>query len=158
MDARVESTPEGRRLSGAEQALSASQRDLRLTIDTIPALVWSTGADGSVDFVNQHYLDYVGLASEQLMDWDWTTAIHSDDLSGLTTIWRSLIASGKSGEAEARFRRADGEYRWLLVRANPLHDGNGNIVKWYGLNTDIEDRRRAEVHLMTQILFQQAMR
>jgi PAS domain S-box-containing protein len=97
MDARVESTPEGRRLSGAEQALSASQRDLRLTIDTIPALVWSTNADGSVDFVNQHYLDYVGLASEQLMDWDWTTAIHSDDLSGLTTIWRSLIASGKSG-------------------------------------------------------------
>jgi PAS domain S-box-containing protein len=134
-------------LSGAEQALSASQRDLRLTIDTIPALVWSTGADGSVDFVNQHYLDYVGLPSEQLMDWGWTTAIHPDDLSGLTTIWRSLIASGKSGEAEARFRRADGEYRWLLVRANPLHDGNGNIVKWYGLNTDIEDRRRAELHL-----------
>ena len=90
-------------MSGAEQALSASQRDLRLTIDTIPALVWSTGADGSVDFVNQHYLDYVGLASEQLMDWDWTTAIHSDDLSGLTTIWRSLIASGKSGEGRRGF-------------------------------------------------------
>ena len=63
-------------MSGAEQALSTSQRDLRLTIDTIPALVWSTGADGSVDFVNQHYLDYVGLPSEQLMDWGWTTAIH----------------------------------------------------------------------------------
>lgn len=134
-------------MSGAEQALSASQRDLRLTIDTIPALVWSTGADGSVDFVNQHYLDYVGLPSEQLMERGWTTAIHPDDLSGLAAIWRSLIASGKSGEAEARFRRADGEYRWLLVRVNPLHDDNGNIVKWYGLNTDIEDRRRAEVHL-----------
>jgi PAS domain S-box-containing protein len=134
-------------LSGAEQALSASQRDLRLTIDTIPALVWSTGADGSVDFVNQHYLDYVGLPLEQVRDWGWTAAVHPDDLSGLTAIWRSLIASGRGGEVEARFRRADGEYRWLLVRANPLHDGNGNIVKWYGLNTDIEDRRRAEIHL-----------
>lgn len=128
-------------MSGAEQSLSARQRDLRLTIDTIPALVWSTGADGSVDFVNQHYLDYVGLPSEHLMDGGWTAAVHPDDLSGLTTIWRSLIASGKSGEAEARFRRADGEYRWLLLRANPLHDGNGNIVKWYGLNADMEDRR-----------------
>jgi len=87
--------------------------------------LWSTGADGSVDFVNQHYLDYVGLPSEQLMDWGWTTAIHPDDLSGLTTIWRSLIASGKSGEAEARFRRADGEYRWLLVRSVRSFPRNG---------------------------------
>jgi PAS domain S-box-containing protein len=147
MGACAEPTPEDRRLSDAEQALSASQRNLRLTIDTIPALVWSTRADGSVDFVNQHYLDYVGLPLAQVRDWGWTAAVHPDDLSDLKRIWRSLIASGKSGEAEARFRRADGEYRWLLVRVNPLHDGNGNIVKWYGLNTDIEDRRRAEVHL-----------
>lgn len=138
---------QARRLSGAEQALSASQRELKMTIDTIPALVWSTRADGSVDFVNQHYLDYVGLSPDQVREWGWTAAVHPDDLGGLTAIWCSLIASGKSGEAEARFRRADGEYRWLLAHANPLHDGNGNIVKWYGLNTDIEDRKRAEIHL-----------
>ena len=134
---------QGRRSSGAD----ASQRDLKMTIDAIPALVWSTRADGSVDFVNQHYLDYVGLSPEQVRNWDWTAAVHPDDLSGLTATWRSLIASGKSGEAEARFRRADGEYRWLLARVNPLRDGNGNIVKWYGLNADIEDRKRAEIRL-----------
>jgi PAS domain S-box-containing protein len=134
-------------LAQAEKALSSSERNLRLIIDTIPALVWSTRLDGSVEFVNQHYTDYVGLPPDQLRDWGWTAAVHPDDLSGLTAAWRALMASGKAGEAEARFRRADGEYRWLLARVNPLHDGNGNIVKWYGLNTDIEDRKRAEIHL-----------
>jgi PAS domain S-box-containing protein len=143
----VTRTTEPIAVAGSQLALSASQRDLKVTIDTIPALVWSTRADGSVDFVNQHYLDYVGLSPEQVRDWGWTAAVHPDDLDGLTATWRSLIASGKSGEAEARFRRADGEYHWQLVRANPLHDDNGNIVKWFGLNTDIEDRKRAEIDL-----------
>jgi PAS domain S-box-containing protein len=131
----------------AEKALWASERNLQLVIDTIPALVWSTDVDGSLEFVNQHYIDYVGLPPEQLQGWGWTAAVHPDDLGGLTAAWRAVMASGKSGEAEARFRRADGEYRWLMTRVNPLHDGNGNIVKWYGLNTDIEDRKRAELHL-----------
>jgi PAS domain S-box-containing protein len=138
---------EARRLSGAEAALSASERNRQLIIDTIPALVWSTRADGSVEFVNQHYSDYVGLPLERLLDGGWTVAVHPDDLGGLKSIWHAVMASGRGGEVEARFRRADGEYRWLLVRANPLHDGNGNIVKWYGINTDIEDRKRAEIHL-----------
>lgn len=131
----------------AEKVLWASERNLQVVIDTIPALVWSTDVDGSLEFVNQHYIDYVGLPPEQLRGWGWTAAVHPDDLGGLTAAWRAVMASGKSGEAEARFRRADGEYRWLLTRVNPLHDGNGNIVKWYGLNTDIEDRKRAELHL-----------
>jgi PAS domain S-box-containing protein len=134
-------------LAQAKKALLASERNLQLTIDTIPALVWSTRADGSVEFINQHYSDYVGLPSEQLLDWGWMAAVHPDDLAGLQTVWRDAIASGRSGEGEARFRRSDGEYRWLLARVNPLRDGSGNIVKWYGLNTDIEDRKRAEIHL-----------
>jgi PAS domain S-box-containing protein len=131
----------------AEKTLWTSERNLQLIIDTIPALVWSTDVDGSLEFVNQHYIDYVGLPLEQLRGWGWTAAVHPNDLGGLTAAWRAILASGKSGEAEARFRRADGEYRWLMSRVNPLHDGNGNIVDWYGLNTDIEDRKRAELHL-----------
>jgi PAS domain S-box-containing protein len=128
-------------------ALSASERNLQLTIDTIPALVWSTRTDGSVEFVNKHYSDYVGRLPAQLLDWGWTTTVHPDDLDSLTAYWGALLNSGHAGEAEARFRRADGEYRWLLTRVNPLRDAKGNIVKWYGLNTDIEDRKRAELHL-----------
>ena len=126
------------------EALRASEHDLNLIINTIPALVWSARPDGSAEFFNQHYLDYVGLPAEQLNDWGWTVAVHPADLNGLAGSWQSIMASGEQGESEARLRRFDGEYRWFLFRANPLRDESGNIVKWFGINTDIEDRKRAE--------------
>jgi len=133
-----------RRRSRAE-----SERDFNLTINTIPALVWSARIDGTADFLNQHYLDYVGLTTDQAQGWNWTAAVHPDDLNGLVAAWQTVLASGKAGEAEARLRRFDGQYRWFLFRANPLRDQSGNIVKWYGVNTDIEDRKRAEIELRT---------
>jgi PAS domain S-box-containing protein len=126
------------------EALRASEHDLSLIINTIPALVWSARPDGSAEFFNQHYLDYVGLPAEQVKDWGWTVAVHPDDLNGLAGSWQSIMDSGKQGESEARLRRFDGEYRCFLFRANPLRDESGNIVKWFGINTDIEDRKRAE--------------
>ena len=80
-------------------------------------------------------------------DWGWTVAVHPDDLKRLADTWQAILASGMPGEVEARVRRFDGDYRWLLFRANPLHDASGNIVKWYGVNSDIEDRKRAEAEL-----------
>jgi len=120
---------------------------LRETIDTIPALAWSARPDGSADFFNQRYLDFVGLSAEQAQDWGWTVAVHPDDLNGLAGSWRSIMDSGKAGEREARLRRFDGEYRWFLFRTNPLRNVSGNIVKWFGINTDIEDRKCAEEKL-----------
>jgi PAS domain-containing protein len=70
--------------------------------------------------------------------------MHPDDLDRLVDYWRSILASGETGEIEARIRRYDGEYRWFLFRADPLRDESGTIVKWYGTNVDIEDRKRAE--------------
>ncbi|HEX8292737.1 MAG TPA: PAS domain-containing protein [Pyrinomonadaceae bacterium] len=128
----------------AEEALAASERNLKLIIDTIPALAWSTASDGSADFFNQHYLDYMGLSAEQVAGWGWTAALHPDDRDGLATEWQRIMAAGEPAEAEARLRRYDGEYRWFLFRANPLRDESGNIVKWYGTNTDIDARKRAE--------------
>ncbi len=128
----------------AEEALAASGRNLKLTIDTIPALAWSTGPGGGADFFNQHYLDYIGLSSELLAGWGWTAALHPDDLNGLTTAWQERVASGEPLEAEARLRRHDGAYRWFLLRASPLRDESGCIVKWYGVNADIEDRKQSE--------------
>jgi PAS domain S-box-containing protein len=131
----------------AEEALAASERDLQLIIDTIPALAWSARPDGTAEFFNQHYLDYVGLSAEQMFDWGWTTAVHPEDLNGLVAAWQRIMISGALGEAEARLRRKDGQYRWFLFRTNPLHDESGAIIAWYGVNTDIEDRKRAEVEL-----------
>lgn len=128
----------------AEQALAASERNLRLTIDTIPALAWAARPDGTAEFLNQHYLDYTGLGAEAAQVWGWTTVVHPDDIAGLAATWQAIMASGSPGETEARLRRHDGEYRWFLFRANPLRDEHGNIVKWFGVNTDIEDRKRSE--------------
>ena len=113
----------------------------------MPAIAWSASADGSAEFFNQNYLNYVGLPLEQVLGWGWTSVVHPDDLTGLAETWQTLLASGKAGDAEARLRRHDGDYRWFLFRTSPLHDENGDIVKWYGVNTDIEDRKRAEEEL-----------
>src|SRR5882672_465255 len=127
-----------------EARLKASERDLRSIIRTIPTMVWSAAPDGSVDFFNPRWLDYTGLSPDQSRDWRWTAAIHPDDLSRLTDSWQSILVRGESGETEARLRRFDGAYRWFMFRANPVRDESGNIVKWYGVTTDIEDRKRAE--------------
>jgi PAS domain S-box-containing protein len=128
----------------AEEAIEASERKLMLIVNTIPALVWSATIDGSAEFFNQHYLDYIGLTAEQASGSGWRSTVHPDDLGNLVAAWEEMKNAGVGGEIEARLRRADGEYRWFLLRTNPLRDERGEIVKWYGINTDIEDRKRTE--------------
>jgi PAS domain S-box-containing protein len=135
----------------AEDALRRGEDYLRLTIDAIPVLAWCNGPDGSNEFLNQRWLDYTGLAIEEARGWGWKAAIHPDDLPQLLNGWQELLVSGKSGELEARLRRADGVYRWFLFRVEPLRAPQGTIVKWYGTNTDIDDRKRAEA-LLTPLL------
>jgi PAS domain S-box-containing protein len=130
-------------LQRAFDEIKGSEDRLRLIIDTIPTLAWSTRPDGMADFYNQRWLDYTGLSAEQALDSGWRVAIHPDDLNSLLGYWQSLIASGESGETEARLRGGDGEYRWFLFRGCPLRDNSGKVVKWYGINTDIEDRKQA---------------
>jgi PAS domain S-box-containing protein len=128
----------------AEEALRASEVNLKQIINTIPTPAWSARPDGYCDFVNQRWLDYVGASSEQGIGWGWEVAIHPDDLNTLVEYWRSCLASGNPVDTEARMRRFDGVYRWFLFRANPLRDESGTIIKWYGTHTDIDDRKRAE--------------
>jgi hypothetical protein len=131
----------------AEDAIRASERNLQLIIDTIPALAWSARPDGSAEFFNRHYLEYLGLSADQAREGGWTAAVHPDDLARLSAAWQATMASDNPGEAEARLRRSDGEYRWFLFRANPLRDESGRTIKWYGTHTDIDDRKRAEEEL-----------
>jgi formate hydrogenlyase transcriptional activator len=120
------------------------EQGVRLLVDAIPTLAWSAGADGAADFFNQCWLEYTGLSVAEAREWGWTAALHEDDLKGLVEYWRSVLASGKPGEIEARLRRFDGVYRWFIFRATPSFDHDGKVVKWFGTNTDIEDRKRAE--------------
>src|SRR6266436_10064092 len=119
-------------------------QEIRLVVDTIPTLAWSAGPDGSADFFNQRWLDYTGLSAKQALGWGWEVAIHPDDLPRILETFREALNSVKPYEVEGRFRRFDGEVRWFLFRASPLRDQSGIVVKWYGTNTDIEDRKRAE--------------
>ncbi len=120
------------------------KEEFRLAVDTIPGLVWSALPDGHIDFLNLRWREYTGLSLEEAGGWGWQTAIHPDDLPHLLEAWRGLLASGSSGEFEARIRRFDGTHRWFLHRAVPLRDEMGRVVKWYGQTTDIEDRKRNE--------------
>ena len=133
-------------LQKAFEEIKKSEDRLRLVIDTIPALVWRAGPEGVPDFLNQPALDYTGLSLDQA-ETGWPRAFHPDDKKGMLVKWSAIRESGMPGELEARLRRYDGEYRWFLFRAEPLRDELGNIVKWYGSSTDIEDRKRAEVAL-----------
>src|SRR5258706_1000971 len=126
------------------QALARQKEDQpRLVIDTIPTMAWSVMPDGAVDFVNQHWLEYTGLSLEEALE-DPTSTVHPEDLQRVMEKWIVDMAAGKPYENEMRLRRADGEYRWFLVRTVPLRDEQGIIVKWYGTSFDIEDRKQAE--------------
>lgn len=124
--------------------LKRAKDRFRLAIDTTPALIHTGRPDGDLDYFNQRWLEYLGLSLEDIRGWRWTNSIHPDDVEELVRKWRSSLATGEPFEAEARTRRADGEYRWQFHRKVPLRDQSGKIAKWYGSSIDIEERRRAE--------------
>jgi PAS domain S-box-containing protein len=141
------------REASAEEALQKSERNLAAIINTIPTAAWTTRPDGYCDFLNQVWLDYVGITAEQAQGWGWAEAIHPDDRKKLIEEWQSCLGSGTPVDTEARMRRfEDGSYRWFLIRSNPLRDQSGNILKWYGTCTDIEDRKRGEEALRAREL------
>src|SRR5882762_1852276 len=127
---------------------SGDVQDIRLVVDTIPTLAWSAGPDGSADFVNQRWLDYTGLSAKQALGSGWQVAIHPDDLPRILETLQEALNSVKAFEVEGRFRRFDGEFRWFLFRGSPLRDRSGKVAKWYGTNTDHEERKRAEDALL----------
>jgi PAS domain S-box-containing protein len=125
----------------------STKTEERLVIDTTPALIHTALPDGNLDFFNRRWLEYFGVPSEELQGWGWTKAIHPDDVTEIVDKWRAALATGEPFVAEARVRRADGEYRWFFHRKEPLRDERGAIIKWYGSSIDIEDRKQNEIAL-----------
>jgi PAS domain S-box-containing protein len=126
------------------QQLQRQEKQLRDVIDTVPTLAFSTSPDGTSEWVNRRWVEYSGLSVEATSGAGWRSAVHPDDLDEHVKKWQRSNASGEPFENEARHRSANGEYRWFLVRAVPLRDAHGNILKWYGTLTDVEDRKKAE--------------
>ena len=120
------------------------ERKFREAIETIPTMAFTALPDGSVDFVNHHWKEYTGFSAEKSVGTGWAAAVHPSDLKRNARKWRASLGTGEPFENELRFRRADGEYRWFLVRAVPFRGAQGKILKWYGTSTDIEYRKRAE--------------
>src|SRR2546422_5379200 len=127
--------------------MNDSEKQFRQMVDEIPALAWSCLPDGSGEFLNKRWFDFTGLSMEPAPALHWKVIVHPDDLENLLNTWRRHLASEEPAEVEARLRRFDGEYRWFLVRAVPIRDEQNNVIKWYGTNTDIEDRKQMETSL-----------
>lgn len=130
-------------LTRALDAITTSEIRLRTIIDTIPISVWSAGASGRTDFWNKRWQDYAGFTPGSSDD-DWSRVVHPDDLAKLWMEVERSVASGQPSQLESRFRQADGQYRWFQSRWEPLRDEQGSIIRWYGANTDIDDRKQAE--------------
>jgi PAS domain S-box-containing protein len=125
--------------------LQEQEKKFREAVESMPALAFAEDPRGHRTFMNRGWLEYTGLTLEEASTSGWEKTIHPDDLNRFTELWRRSQTTGQSLEHEARLRRgSDGVYRWFLIRAVPVRDRRGKIVKWCGAATDIEDRKRAE--------------
>jgi len=134
----------------AEAVIRKQEAELHEVVDSIPAIVWRALPDGSNSYANSRFVEYVGMPAEQIAGSGWQAAVHPDDLERHKAKWLASAASGEPHENDVRFLRADGQYRWQLCRGIPVRDETGNIVRWYGVLTDIEDRKQAEDKIREQ--------
>jgi PAS domain S-box-containing protein len=129
-----------------EDRIRRAEKELQLAINTIPVSMFRADPDGAMNFFNERWREYTGLEIEDASGWRWAERglFHPDDMQRIKDAWNVVLTDRSAGEVEVRMRRFDGEYRWHLIRAHPLLDDHGNVVQWYGTNTDLEDRRIAE--------------
>jgi PAS domain S-box-containing protein len=118
------------------------QVELNQFIEALPGLGWTALPDGQAEYLSTRWLDYAGVTAEQAAGWGWSAILHPDERQAFLESWQSALSSGTPLEAEGRLRRHDGEYRWFLISANPLHDQRGNITRWLATNIDVENRKR----------------
>jgi formate hydrogenlyase transcriptional activator len=133
--------------------IRTSEGQLRQTVDAIPQMIVVLGADGNVVYANRTVLDYVGYSADKLMESDFREQVfHAEDLERLRETRRNGFSGRVQWENEIRVRRNDGQYRWFLIRYNPIFDERGHLVRWCAAGTDIEDRKRGEEKLREENL------
>ena len=130
--------------------LDVAEKGFRQLADAMPQIVWTSRPDGWLDYYNQRWFDYTGMTLEETQGWGWEPVVHPDDLQLCLDAWNESVRTGKPYEIKYRFKRAsDGAYRWHLGRASAVLDEHGQIIKWFGTATDIDDQKRAEEGLLS---------
>ena len=132
------------KVKAAEDALRESEQNLQALVETIPALVWRAKPDGQIDYVSKRVLQYFGSPLEEVMGWGWVEKVHPDDVAFKVQRWLDSLEAVNSHDANCRFRRFDGAYRWFNVRGEPLRDSGGRMLNWYGVLIDVDDQKKAE--------------
>ncbi|MGI8820584.1 MAG: PAS domain-containing hybrid sensor histidine kinase/response regulator [Chthoniobacterales bacterium] len=136
----------------AEDALRESEERLRFMAESMPQKIFTAKPNGEIDYFNRQWMEFTGLAFEQIRDWGWLQFIHLDDVEENVRRWKHSIETGEYFELEHRCRRHDGLYRWHLSRAHAMRDAEGTVLMWIGSNTDIDDRKQAEEALRVAML------
>jgi PAS domain S-box-containing protein len=128
-----------------EEEIQAKEAKFRFLAESVPQIVWTARPDGWLDYYNQRWFTYSGMTLEETQGWGWEPVLHPDDLQQIVRAWTHAVKTGDPFQVESRFKRAsDGAYRWHLCMALPLRDEFGQILKWFGTGTDINDYKDAE--------------
>jgi len=144
LEGPVQDITEQRRLREAhDHQRDEAENMLRRFINNLPELAWSAQPDGSIDFYNQRWYDYTGTTFEEMRGWGWDKVHDAEHLPRVVAAWKRSLKTGEDFEMEFPLRRFDGEFRWFLTRVRPVKDGSGKIVRWFGMNADIHDKREA---------------
>ena len=120
--------------------------------EAVPEIIWTADPNGEDDFFNRKCFDYSGLTLDQMRGTGWKDMVHPDDVEDCFLKWQNALRTGEPYDVEYRLRAKDGTYRWFLGRANPVRDAEGEIVKWFGTCTDIENQKQSQQILEEQIL------
>jgi PAS domain S-box-containing protein len=138
-------------LVGLSAALRLSEAQLRQMADAMPQIVWVTRPDGYPDHFNRRWYEFTGLSEADSLGDKWVTPLHEDDRERARRRWEHSVHSGEPYEIEYRLRGDDGAYRWFLARGLPFRDEKGQVVRWFGTCTDIDDKKRAEEGLEQRV-------
>lgn len=137
----------------AEEKLRQSEEDLRALANSISQLAWMAHPDGYIFWYNHRWYEYTGATPEQMEGWGWESVHDPAMLDEVKRRWQESIDTGKPFEMEFQLRGADGQFRWYLTRVNPMRDPNGQVVRWFGTNTDVDEVRRMQLALKEESRF-----
>ena len=125
-------------------SLKQSEEQLRQLADAMPQIVWAARPDGSLDYYNRRWFDFIGLPPDQFEQAAWDRYVHRDDMARVLATWTQSIRTGSLYQTEFRVKNAAGQYRWFLVRALPIRNNDSVITRWFGTCTDIEDQKEMQ--------------